>query len=253
MNKKNIFIVFLGVMILAYIFQLDLIVSNKISNINTNLKEAYLSKYTSLKDNITKYFFQTQQIENLKKQLKKTEKIQLLQQVNSNQYKPNINKQITKINVISYKKFNDFSNVILENTDKLDQDNIGALITNDGFSAGIAIKQDNQIVGLLNHNEKSNYAVFIGKDKIPGITKGDHSKENITIEFVPIWKKVSIGDKVITSGMDDIFTQGIPVGEVVKIKKLLTSQDVLVKPYASVYDKKYFYLYTKTKESNTSK
>lgn len=248
MNKKYIFSLFLSIVTLSYIFNIDKLLSKQISILNDNIKISYTTIYLNIENSITKYFNQAQQIEDLRKINKKNEKIQLLQQILSNY---SINKKLLlldKIDVLSYKNFNDFSNIILTNNHLLISDTISALITKDGYSAGIAREQNNQYIGLLNHNPKCNYSVFIGKNNIPGITKGEKNQENITIEYIPIWKKINIGDEVVTSGMDNIFPANIQVGKVVKITKLSTTQEAKVKPYAKVYDKKYFYLYTNYKK-----
>jgi rod shape-determining protein MreC len=244
MNKKYIFIIFLSVITLSYIFNIDKLLSKKISILDNTIKINYKTVYSNIENSITKYFNQAQQIEDLRKINKRDEKIQLLQQISSNY---NINKKLIslyKIDVLSYKNFNDFSNIILINNHFLIPNTISALITNNGYSAGIAREQNNQYLGLLNHNPKCNYSVFIGKNNIPGITRGDKNQKNITIEYIPIWKKINIGDEVVTSGMDNIFPANIQVGKIVEITKLSTTQKAKVKPYAKVYNKKYFYLYT---------
>jgi rod shape-determining protein MreC len=221
-------------------FRIDRSISDKLFVINTNIKEAYLAKFTNIQNLIAKYFHQTEQIVQLKEDAFKNEKYKLLY-LTKCKLKSDLNSSLSRASVISYINFNDFSEVIFSS--KLDIKNISALITDDGYSAGI-IKKENQNIGYLNHHPKSNYAVFIGKNKVPGITHGKKDEEYITIKYAPLWQEISIGDEVITSGMDNIFPKGIQVGDVVSIKKLSTTWEALVKPYANVYNKNYFYIYS---------
>jgi rod shape-determining protein MreC len=220
-------------------FSVDRIISYKLSALNTNIKEIYLSNILLVNNTFSKFFNQEKQIIQLKQQIQKNEQDKMLNLTNDN-ISNDKNISLTKVLVVSYIDFNDFSKVILNY--KLEINNIVALITNDGYSAGIAIKKDNQVIGFLNHNPKSNYAVFIGSKKIPGITHGNKNKEYITIKFIPLWQEINIGDEVVTSGMDNIFSKGIKVGKVINIKKLSTTWEAYVKPYANVYNKSYFYL-----------
>ena len=161
-----------------------------------------------------------------------------------NKYKTtNTNNVLSKIDVLSYINFSDFSKVILKPVS--DVKKISALITKNGYSAGIIKKKGIEYIGYLNHNPESNYAVYIGENNVPGITHGIPHNENIKIKFIPLWQNINIGDKVITSGMDNIFPYGIKVGYVSSIKKLSTTQEAFVKPYAKVYSQKYFYILNK--------
>ena len=240
-NKRFFFLFIIIILILlSYMFRIDRSISDKLFVINTNIKEAYLAKFTNIQNLISKYFHQTEQIIQFKKDALKNEKYKLLY-LTKCKLKSDLNSSLSRASVISYINFNDFSEVIFSS--KLDIKNISALITDDGYSAGI-IKKENHNIGYLNHHPKSNYAVFIGKNNVPGITHGKKDEEYITIKYVPLWQEISIGDEVITSGMDNIFPKGIQVGDVVSIKKLSTTWEALVKPYANVYNKNYFYIYS---------
>ncbi len=249
MSNRFLFSLSVVLILLSYIFNIDKLISQKLSILNTNIKTTYINNFLSIEEFLSKYFNQARQIEQLKKQSLENEKYKILYQIDNNDKNSSINKLLDSVNVISYANFNDFSKVILNS--KVHMNNISALITNDGYSAGIAIKQDKQIVGYLNHNTKCNYSVYIGEKLVPGITHGNTNNELITIKYIPNWKKINIGDEVITSGMDNIFSKGIAVGKVVDIKVLSSTQEAFVKPYANVYSKNYFYVYSK--DLNTSK
>jgi len=242
MNKKYLFSFTLILVLLSYIFNVDKIVSNKLLALNTSIKENYIFATIFIDNLILKHFNQVQQIEQLKQQLLDTQTNKILHLVKENK-KYDINNSLAIANVVSYLDFNNFSEILLKS--KLKIKNISALITPNGYSAGIAINKNNQAVGYLNHHPKSNYAVFIGKNKVPGITHGNKNEKYITIKFIPLWQQININDEVITSGMDNIFPKGIKVGRVIKIKKLSTTAEAFVEPYANVYNKNYFYIYSK--------
>ncbi len=106
-------------------------------------------------------------------------------------------------------------------------------IVQDNKALGIAVIQNEKLVGLLNGNRKSSYSVFVGEEKIPAIIHhSDVTPENITADFIPLWKKINIGDQVFTSGLDGIFIEGILVGEVVSVSYDFGYISAEVKPYA---------------------
>ena len=82
---------------------------------------------------------------------------------------------------------------------------------------------------------------MIGNNKISGVAQGDN-KDGMIIKFIPRWSKVQIGDKVITSGLDNIFYPDIPVGEVTEIKLLDRYKEAKVKVYANLLKPSIFFL-----------
>ena len=125
---------------------------------------------------------------------------------------------------------------------KVDDDSIFGLIT-DNYSAGIVVNKDGYAVGLLNGNKDCSYAVFIGEGKAPGIITASENQEELLIKFIPIWAQINKGDEVITSGMDNIFFEGLKVGRIIEVTNLADMKIATVKPYVNVLKKKYFYTY----------
>lgn len=112
------------------------------------------------------------------------------------------------------------------------EDRIFGLVQ-DNKALGIAVIYDNKLMGLLNGERKSSYSVFIGDEKIPAIVHSsalDH--RYITADFIPSWRKVNIGDQVVTSGLDGIFIEGVSVGEVVSVNRDFGYISAEIKPYA---------------------
>ena len=98
-------------------------------------------------------------------------------------------------------------------------------------------------MALLNGNEKSNYSVYIGEEKAPGIMHGTYKENLLIIKFIPIWINIQRDDEVITSGMDNIFFEGLKVGKVVGIKKRANMQEAIIEPYAKTLQAEYFNVY----------
>ena len=87
----------------------------------------------------------------------------------------------------------------------------------DGRTAGIAFYKDNLLFGALNGDPKVSYGVFVGEDKNMGILKTDING-NVVVEYINAWSAIKEGDEVITSGMDNIFFEGLGVGVVKKVR-----------------------------------
>ncbi|MCT7557315.1 rod shape-determining protein MreC [Aliarcobacter butzleri] len=63
------------------------------------------------------------------------------------------------------------------------------------------------------------------------------------VKFIPIWSDINIGDEVITSGMDNIFFEGLKVGKVLEVSEQANMKVATIKPYVNALKKKYFYIY----------
>lgn len=204
-----------------------------------------------MSNTVEKYFNQVTTIEELKKEnqeLKEYKALYLTTQkkldslneyVTSNE---NIDTQtnLTQTRVLSYIGFQDFTKVWVDYEKK--DDSILGLIT-ENYAAGIVVEENGRSVALLNGNKKCSYAIFIGENKVPGIITSSEDGKNLTIKFIPIWSDIKVGDEVVTSGMDNIFYEGLKVGKITDIKKLPDMKIAILKPYANVLKKKYFHVY----------
>ena len=75
---------------------------------------------------------------------------------------------------------------------------------------------------FLNGNRRLYICSFIGNSKGSGILTSKQSDDKLLqVKFIPIWANINIGDEVITSGLDNIFYEGLRVGKVVEIKSIL--------------------------------
>ena len=234
---------------LGYIFKIDKIIVIEITTLIDNIKQSYKNSYNDYSSKFFSHFDQAKKIVELEKSLKEDQKYKILYTIanqKNKEYEKNIvnPKDINNlqyVEILSYLNINDFSKVLL-NTNIDIGNNILALSTIDGYSAGIVMQKNNQIIAYLNNNKKSNYAVFIGENQIPGITAGINNKNQIKIKYIPKWHTINVGDIVYTSGMDNIFPAGLEVGVVEEVKDDTNTQMAYIKPSIEILNQKYFYI-----------
>ncbi len=255
MSKKTYFVLFLIIIGLSSYYNFDKLIKNKTIEIFNNTKQAYIEKLTSIENKIEKHFRQSKKIEELNNEIKELEKYKYLYTDIKSRYDNTVTfkdqntsaEELFTVKVLSYAKFNDFTKVYIDTEDiNITEDTIGGLIVDD-YAAGILIKDEGKSVALLNGNIKSNYAVYIGKDKAPGITHSLKYKKNIVVKFIPNWLEIEVGDEVVTSGMDGIFFEGLKVGKVVSVRRIGDTQEAVVEPYADISNDSLYYLYYKNK------
>lgn len=248
--RKLLFVLLFIVVGLSYLFEVDELIIKKFTFFN-DLKLSYIDKVINISTTIEKHFEQASTIERLKTENTELKEYKILYTTTQKQLDAikefiitlNTEEQRPKIElvkVLSYINFNDFTKVWLdqERTD----DTILGLITED-YAAGIVVNKDGRSVALLNGNKECSYAVFIGENKVPGIVTSSKDGKDLLIKYIPIWSDIKKGDEVITSGMDDIFFEGLKVGIISEITSLPDMKVAIVKPYANVLKKKYFYTY----------
>ena len=251
MNKKLIFIALI-VLASFVVFQKEEEFQKEFSFISIPVKKFFLGIENSLKSYVDTYFNQVDTIKKLKEEnilLRKylyhqemiIEELENYSKSKVKQY--DANSDVLRIQTISYKKLNDFSYIYLTGGERLQEDKIYGLIQKD-VAAGIAIKNGDNLEGILLSNEKCQFSTFVGEDRMPGIAKGIDEK-TMEVNFIPKWSKISIGDKVVTSGLDNIFLANIPVGVVTKVLTRSTYKTAIIKTYADVLHPNYFYLVKK--------
>lgn len=246
--RKFIFIFLFVTAALSYLFEIDELLVKKFTFFN-DLKIAYIHKVITLSSMSEQYIDQANTIERLKIENNELKEYKMLYEASKNQlnslkeFLTNIdlseNKpKIELVKVISYINYNDFTKVWLDQ--KIDDDTILGLIT-DNYSAGIVVNRNGRAVGLLNGSKECSYAVFIGENKAPGIITSSENQDELQIKFIPVWSEINKGDEVITSGMDNIFFEGLKVGRVIEVTNLADMKIATVQPYVNVLKKKYFH------------
>ena len=248
--NKIAFSLFFILLSLFYIFDVDKLIIRNFNFVNS-FKNYYYEKALTANDFLDEYFLQASNIKKYKKEnleLKKfkqlySKNISLYNQLLNNKEIKNSKHEIKLVKVLSYVNYNDFTKVWLDKDKKSDK--ILALI-DDEYAAGIVIKHNDKSLALLNGNEKSNYAVYIGSNQAPGIVhKNEANGAFLKIKYVPIWINIKLNDEVITSGMDNIFYKGLKVGKVIKINKMADMQEAIIQPYSKVHKRRFFYTYEK--------
>jgi rod shape-determining protein MreC len=253
--RKFIFAFLFIIAGLSYLFKIDELLVEKFSFVN-DIKVSYINKIINFSTSIEKHFEQVNTINKLKTENNELKEYKILYETTQNQLNtlkeflvnvdiPDNNPKIELVKVLSYINFDDFTKVWLDK--KINNDSILGLIT-DNYSAGIVVNKDGRAVGLLNGNKDCTYAVFIGEGKAPGIITASSKQDELEIKFIPIWADIKKGDEVITSGMDNIFYEGLKVGRIIEVTDLADMKIATVKPYANVLKKKYFYTYKNTPE-----
>jgi rod shape-determining protein MreC len=264
MKTSRLIILFIFIFLTIFLLRKEESFQNNFALLTLPIKQSYLELSNSINNAIDKYLNQAQSVEKLKDEnllLRKylyQQKINLIELKQLNQYnetKFNNFENILRVQTISYKKLNDFSQVYLTKGKELGDDKIYGLIQKN-VVAGIALKDDNLLKGILLSNPICQFSTFIGDKKTPGIAKGIDA-QSIEVNFIPKWSKIKVGDKVMTSGLDNIFLPEIPVGVVTNILTKSTYKTAIVKTYADVLHPNFFYLVKevlhKPKDFNTSK
>ena len=253
--RKFIFAFLFIIAGLSYLFKIDELLVEKFSFVN-DMKVSYINKVINFSTSVEKHFEQVNTIQKLKTENNELKEYKILYETTQNQLNtlkeflinvdiPDNNPKIELVKVLSYISFDDFTKVWLDK--KINNDSILGLIT-DNYSAGIVVNKDGRAVGLLNGNKDCTYAVFIGEGKAPGIITASSKQGELEIKFIPIWADLKKGDEVITSGMDNIFYEGLKVGRIIEVTDLADMKVATVKPYANVLKKKYFYTYKNNPE-----
>jgi rod shape-determining protein MreC len=258
--RKFLFIILFIIVGLSYLFEIDKLIIRNFTFFN-DIKLSYINKVIGISTSVEKYFNQANTINTLRIENDELKQYKILYTASQRQLdtikefivsmdvdetKPNV--KLAK--VLSYINFNDFTKVWLDQ--KKEDDSILGLITEE-YAAGIVVNENGKSVALLNGNKRSSYAVFIGKDKVPGIITSSNDGKNLFIKYIPIWSEVNIGDEVVTSGMDNIFFEGLKVGRIIEENTLPDMRTAIIKPYANVLKKKYFYTYKHYSHDKTKK
>lgn len=122
---------------------------------------------------------------------------------------------------------------------------------NDGISKNLpVVARGNIIIGkiievypdfakvLLINSPESEVAVMAGENRAKGILRGGTSGDYLNLEMISKEEEIKIGDKIITSGFDNVFPEGLLIGEIVEIKKddLGIFQEAKVRSYVDFGD-----------------
>jgi len=250
MKTRLVIIAILLLMLTVLLSRNDERITDTLLGAINPIKQSYKNFTQNLEDKSHSYIFQKESIEKLSREnriLRKRllEQMHYVEQVkNIYNVLPNLNRlplsSISIVDTISYVKLNSFSQIILTKPKGLKENKLYGIIQ-DRVVAGIAQVQGNQLYGYLTSDEKCRFSVFIGKTKAPGIALG-YEKNKMIIKFIPKWHNIQVGEKVITSGLDNIFFPNIPVGVVTKVEVQSSYTVAHIKTYSDIFHPKTFFL-----------
>jgi rod shape-determining protein MreC len=240
MNKKIVFFLLVAIVIATNTFKLDQTIFKGLNNINNNFKSYFINKFIDIQSQIDTHFFQKETINKLKEKNALLEKQNISLKKQSSKTIVSDISEFIKVNVLSYVTFNDYTKVWVDYTPI--NDNLLGLIY-DNNAVGVLQKKDNKSIAYLNGDQKCNYTVFIGENKIPAIIHPIKNSNNLNAKYIPLWSDIKVGDNVITSGLDKIFFEGLEVGKVLKIVHKPDSLEAIIKTNINVLNKKTFFIY----------
>lgn len=239
-----------NILILAFLVFISFYYGSTIKSnalvVNDAVVEGFYGFTDYLKDKINEHFNQAEQIRILREQNKNLEEASvllstfanqlnlILEDKNSTQYFP----QISLVRAISYVQVGDYDRLWLSSTSYNFAKSKGLIYK--GYTAGVVVLKDRRPMAILQGDEQCVFSVAIGTAKVPGIVQGQNGK--VVIKFIPKWDKVNIGDEVLTSGLDEIFFAGIPVGKVTKIIDEDMYQSAELEPFVKVEIPSYMYM-----------
>jgi rod shape-determining protein MreC len=214
------------------------------------IKQKYKNFTQNIEDKSHSYIFQKESIEKLSRENRILRKRLLEQTHYIKQVKdiydvlPQLKRlpvhNISITETISYVKLNSFTQIILTKPKEVHEGKLYGLIQGT-VAAGVAVVKNNQLYGYLTSDDKCRFSVFIGKNYAPGIAIG-MNKNEMVVKFIPKWHKIKKGDKVVTSGLDNIFFANVPVGIVSKVETQSAYKVAYIKTYSDVFHPKTFFL-----------
>ena len=214
MNKR--FIYLFATIFLVALFYFKTQISQNIIYLFNQTKLFTNSQISSISDAFNNHFSQAEQIKHLSQQNKQYK--DYIEQIkpfllNINKLSHFKNLQIPSVHfaqTISYAKLPNIDSIYI-NYHENNLTSPRGLIYNNQTAGIVAKSLKASSLVYLNNNPNTSYTVFISDAKIPGIFFGG---KNPIIKYIPKYTQIKKGDKVITSGLDGIFYEGIMVGEV---------------------------------------
>lgn len=222
-------------------------VKKGVLGVNDRVIEQYCSAKNAVIDAINEHFNQVEEIRLLRAKNEALEQSSallstfanqlnmILEDKNSTLYYP----QISLVKAISFVQISNYTKIWLSFSGALAGTRNQGLIFQ-GYTAGIAVVKDGRLMGILQGDEDCTFSVYVGKKKIPGVAQGRNGR--VVVKFIPKWEKINVGDEVLTSGLDEIFFSGVPVGRVVSVLSGDMYQSVELETFAKINIPSYMYL-----------
>ncbi|MDD5716736.1 MAG: rod shape-determining protein MreC [Sulfuricurvum sp.] len=253
MNKQTLTVALFLAMAVGGALYFTNFLQSPILNVTLAVKSFYREGTESIQNSIDEHFDQQDTIIDLRTKNRYYEKELLALHQISDEYQKLLyehnstfqtSPQTALIRTLSYVRFGDPHRVWVE-MDNFDPSKVYGLLYR-GYAAGIVVANNNRPIALLNGDIKSSYAVNVGASQAPGIVRGNNERRLI-VEFIPTWIPISVGDEVLTSGLDRIFLAGLKVGKVVSITKASGYQSAVIEPYFYGKNPAYFHVITQVR------
>ena len=107
------------------------------------------------------------------------------------------------------------------------------VITPDGVVGKVSEAYGNTSLVLLLTDTKSGVGAMLADSRIQSPV-GGLGEPLITMKYVPNDDDVSVGERVVTSGMDRIFPRDLPVGTITEVKAGVDFKRIRIKPAANL-------------------
>lgn len=245
MANKLKFFIFIAIFIVLSL-QYSNIARGYVSDATNYVLDGYLGVLGYVKEGIVEHFDQKDEIQKLRKENIRLEHSSLLALTFANKLnrllevneKSKFSPKIELVESLAYEGISNYNRVWIDMND-FDASKIYGLIYK-GNTAGIIVAKNDRALGLLQGDSKCIFSVSVGNQMFPGVAMG--KGEFVHVKYIPLWMEPKKGDKVVTSGLDNIFVEGVPVGKVVEVKKEESYQTAIVKPNAKVNTPAFFYV-----------
>ncbi|MDU7692629.1 MAG: rod shape-determining protein MreC [Helicobacter sp.] len=154
--------------------------------------------------------------------------------------------------VLGYAQVNSFHKVWLKSNRNYSDGKILGIVLGD-VAIGIALSDGKRLLGLLNGSKNASYSVFIGSNKTPAIIRENIEDSRFLLaDFIPQYFDVNVGDEVVTSGLDNVFIEGLKVGRVSYITDKNGYISAQITPYELPTLGKYVFLIDKNDANKSS-
>lgn len=128
-----------------------------------------------------------------------------------------------------------FSHSVIAYTGDSDKVRKGQVVLSDRGVVGRVDKVGNMYSKILLITDiNSRIPVMVEKNRVRGILAGDNTAVPQMV-FIPLDAELSVGDRIITSGVAGVFPSGLPVGQISSIEK----NKVTIKPYSNLNSLEY--------------
>lgn len=245
MSKKLQFVLLI-VLFVGLSYKYGYIARRGVAEVTSNVAASYLFISEYIKNSIDEHFAQQETIKKLKAENKALERSSLLASIygeklnrilKANENEP-FGPTLELVEALSYEQISNYSRVWVRMKD-FNASKIYGLV-HKGSSAGIVISKDGKALGLLQGDNKCVFSVAVGKNMLPGVAFG--KGKLMHIKYIPLWMEPKVGDKVVTSGLDKIFVEGIHVGKVIEVVEEESYKMAIVKPDITTNNPRFFYV-----------